>query len=331
MSKNFEISKQVEVFVSLFKKLHNYYVDDINTSSLMKTGINAMLDELDPYTKYIPESKIENYRMQTTGQYGGIGAVISQKGNYVQIIEPYKGFPADKADLRAGDIIQEVNGKSVKGKNTNQVSELLKGQPGTDVKVTIERPAVEDQEITKSLKRQKVEMPNITYSGVVEGENVGYIKYKSFRKNSSEELRSALQSVKEKANDTLSGLILDLRGNPGGILNEAVKSVSWFIEQNELVVKTKGKIDRWNKEYRTTTGPVDTDIPMTVLVDGNSASASEIVSGALQDYDRAVILGQQTYGKGLVQQAKPQRPVYSGSGLLKWRSSAKGRFDYDDL
>ncbi len=304
MSKNFEISKQVEVFVSLFKKLHNYYVDDINTSSLMKTGVDAMLDELDPYTKYIPESKIENYRMQTTGQYGGIGAVISQKGNYVQIIEPYKGFPADKADLRAGDIIQEVNGKSVKGKNTNQVSELLKGQPGTDVKVTIERPAVEDREITKSLKRQKVEMPNITYSGVVEGENVGYIKYKSFRKNSSEELRSALQSVKEKANDTLSGLILDLRGNPGGILNEAVKSVSWFIEQNELVVKTKGKIDRWNKEYRTTTGPVDTDIPMTVLVDGNSASASEIVSGALQDYDRAVILGQQTYGKGLVQQAK---------------------------
>ncbi len=304
MSKNFEISKQVEIFVTLFKKLHNYYVDDINTSNLMKTGIDAMLDELDPYTKYIPESKIENYRMQTTGQYGGIGAVISQKGNYVQIVEPYQGFPADEADLRAGDIIREVDGKSVKGKNTNQVSELLKGQPGTNVKVTIKRPAAGDQKMAKSLKRQKVEMPNITYSGVVEDENVGYIKYKSFRKNSSEELRSALKSVKEKANDTLSGLILDLRGNPGGILKEAVKSVSWFIDQNELVVKTKGQIDRWNKEYRTTTGPVDTDIPMTVLVDTNSASASEIVAGALQDYDRAVVVGQQTYGKGLVQQAK---------------------------
>lgn len=304
VSKNFEISKQVEIFVSIFKKLHNYYVDDVNTSNLMKNGIDAMLNELDPYTKYIPESQIQNYRMQTTGEYGGIGAVISQKGNYVQIIEPYKGFPAAKSDLRAGDLIKKVNGKSVKGKNTNQVSQLLKGQPGTDVSVVIERPAVTDSILKKSLTRQKVEMPNITYAGIIEGENVGYIKYKSFRKNSSEELKKALKKVKSNANGKLSGLILDLRGNPGGILREAVKTVSWFIERNKLVVKTKGKIDRWNKKYRTTTGPVDKEVPMTVLVDGNSASASEIVAGALQDYDRAVIVGQQTFGKGLVQQAK---------------------------
>ena len=304
MGNNFQISKQVEVFVTVFKKLHNYYVDDVNTRNLMKKGIDAMLNELDPYTKYIPESKIENYRMQTTGQYGGIGAVISQKGKFVQIVEPYKGFAADKADLRSGDLIKKVNGKSVKGKNTNQVSQLLKGQPGTDVSVVIERPAVQDSILTKKLTRQKVEMPNITYADVIQEENVGYIKYKSFRKNSSEELKKAIQKVKEKAGNDLSGLILDLRGNPGGILREAVKSVSWFIEQGKLVVKTKGKIDQWNKSYRTTTGPVDKEIPLTVLVNGNSASASEIVSGALQDYDRAVVLGQQTFGKGLVQQAK---------------------------
>lgn len=304
VSKNFEISKQVEIFVTVFKKLHNYYVDDVNTNKLMKNGVDAMLNELDPYTKYIPESQIENYRMQTTGEYGGIGAVISQKGEYVQIMEPYKGFPAAKSDLRSGDLIKKVDGKSVKGKNTNQVSELLKGQPGTDVSVVIERPGVEDKILQKSLTRKKVEMPNITYADIIEGENVGYIKYRSFRKNSSEELKKAFEKVKSKSDDELSGLILDLRGNPGGILREAVKSVSWFIERDKLVVKTKGKIDRWNKEYRTTTGPVDKEIPMTVLVDGNSASASEIVSGALQDYDRAVVVGQQTFGKGLVQQAK---------------------------
>lgn len=304
MSKNFEISKQIEVFVTLFKKLHNNYVDDVNTSRLMKKGIDAMLNELDPYTKYIPESKIEDYKMQTTGQYGGIGAVISKKGQYVQIIEPYEGFPADKADLRAGDVIKKVDGESVKGKGTNQVSQLLKGQPNTDVQITIERSAVDSQQIKKSLTRKKVEMPNVTYADIIEGENIGYVRYKRFRKNSSEELKDALTSVKSKADGNLSGVIVDLRGNPGGILNEAVKSVSWFIERNNLVVKTKGKIDQWNKEYRTSTGPVDTDIPMTVLVDGNSASASEIVSGSLQDYDRAVVIGQQTYGKGLVQQAK---------------------------
>lgn len=304
VGKNFEISKQVEVFVTLFKKLHNYYVDDVNTSHLMKTGVDAMLNELDPYTKYIPESKIENYRMQTTGQYGGIGAVISQKGDYVQIVEPYKSFPADKADLRAGDLIKEVNGKSVKGKNTNQVSQLLKGQPGSEVTVVIERPIKEGRILEKKLTRKKVDMPNITYADIIEGENVGFIKYKSFRKNSSEELKSAVEKVKAKADGNLSGLILDLRGNPGGILREAVKSVSWFVERGNLVVKTKGKIEQWNKRYKTTTGPVDTEIPLTVLVNGRSASASEIVSGALQDYDRAVVLGQQTFGKGLVQQAK---------------------------
>ncbi len=298
----FELSKNVEIFVSMLKKLNTYYVDDINTNELMKTGIKAMLKDLDPYTNYIPESKIEDYRMQTTGQYGGIGAVISKRHNYTQIVEPYEGFPAYKADLRAGDIIKKVDGKSIKGKNTNEVSQILKGQPGTEVKVTIDRPG-EDEKMTKKLTRQKVKMPNVTYSGVLEDKDIGYIRYKSFRQNSSEEVKKALEDIQEKSED-LSGLILDLRGNPGGILKEAVKTVGLFIEKGKLVVKTKGKIDQWNKEYNTRNSPVAKKLPVTVLVNGSSASASEIVSGAMQDYDRGVVIGQQTYGKGLVQQAK---------------------------
>ncbi len=298
----FAISKNVEIYVSLLKKLHTYYVDQINTGDLVKTGINAMLKDLDPYTKFISESQIEDYRMQTTGEYGGIGAVIGKQGKFIQIREPYEGFPAYNADLRAGDLIKKVDGKSIEGKSTEDVSQILKGEPGTEVNVTIERPGV-DKNFTKTLTRQKVKMPNVTYSGMVEGENIGYIKYQSFRQNSSEEVKQALQKLKKKS-DTLSGLILDLRNNPGGILNEAVKTVSWFIERGKIVVKTKGKIDRWNKEYRTSTGPVAKELPITVLVNGKSASASEIVSGSVQDYDRGVVIGRQTYGKGLVQQAK---------------------------
>lgn len=301
-SNNFEVSKNVEIYVSLLKKLHNFYVDEINTSELVKTGINAMLKDLDPYTSFISESEIEDYRMQTTGEYGGIGAIIGKQGEFIQIREPYEGFPAFKADVRAGDLLKKVDDESIKGKSTNQVSQILKGQPGTDVNITIERPGV-DKTLTKTLTRQKVKMPNVTYSGIIKGENMGYIKYKSFRQNSSQEVKKALQKLKEKR-DTLSGLVLDLRNNPGGILKEAVKTVGLFVEKGELVVKTKGKIDQWNKEYNTTSAPVDKKLPLTVLVNGNSASASEIVSGSVQDYDRGVVVGQQTYGKGLVQQAK---------------------------
>lgn len=298
----FAISKNVEIFVSMLKKLDTYYVDDINTSELVKTGIKAMLKDLDPYTNYISESEIEDYRMQTTGQYGGIGAIISKRREYTQIVEPYEGFPAFKADLRAGDILKKVDGKSIKGKNTNEVSQILKGQPGTDVKVTIERPG-KNKKMTKKLTRQKVKMPNVTYSGLIKGENIGYIRYKSFRQNSSQEVKKALKDIQEKS-DNLSGLILDLRGNPGGILKEAVRTVGLFIDKGKLVVKTKGKIEQWNKEYKTQSSPIARDLPVTILVNGSSASASEIVAGAMQDYDRGVVIGKQTYGKGLVQQAK---------------------------
>lgn len=301
-SEKFEISKQVEIFVSIFKKLHTYYVDEINTTDLMQTGIKAMLEELDPYTNYISESDIEDYRMQTTGQYGGIGAVISKKESFIQIIEPHKGFPAYKADIRAGDIIKKVGDKSVEGKSTNEVSQLLKGQPGTDVTVTIERPG-KDSLMVKNLTREEVQMPNVTYSGTLNGENIGYIKFENFRQNASQEVKKAFQNLKDE-NDNLEGLILDLRGNPGGILQEAVKTVGLFVEKGKLVVSTKGKIDDWNKKYKTKNAPVDKNMPVTVLVNGSSASASEIVSGALQDYDRGVVVGQQSYGKGLVQQAK---------------------------
>ncbi len=300
-SKQFEISKQIDIFISMFEELHTYYVDEINTSQLFETGIEAMLESLDPYTKYISASEVEDYKVMTTGEYGGIGAVISKEGAHILIVEPHEGYPAHQADLRAGDILLKVDDKSIKGKGTNEVSELLKGEPDTKVDVTIERPGFNDT-LHKTLTRKNIEMPNVPYAGMIEDENVGYIRFNNFRKNASEEVKEEILNLKKR--DSLRGLILDLRGNPGGILNEAVKTVSWFVNKGQLVVKTKGKVDEWNKTYKTYTAPVDKNIPLTVLVDGESASASEIVSGTMQDLDRGVVVGKQTYGKGLVQQAK---------------------------
>lgn len=298
----FEISKQVEVFTSLFKKLHTYYVDEINTAKLMRKSIDAMLKSLDPYTVFISESEIEDYRVMTTGEYGGIGAVISKKGPHIQIVEPYEDYPAYEADLRAGDILLEVDGKSVEGKSTQEVSQLLKGQPGTNVNVLIRRPGV-DEKMEKSLIRKEVHMPNVPYYGTLEEEkDIGYIRFSSFRQNSSEEVKEALKKLIDEKG--IKGVVLDLRGNPGGILNEAVKTVALFVKRGELVVRTKGKVEDWNKEYHTYTSSVDKKIPLVVLVNGHSASASEIVSGAVQDLDRGVVVGRQTFGKGLVQQAK---------------------------
>jgi len=298
---DFEISKNLDVFITLFKELNQNYVDDIRPGQLINTGIEALLNELDPYTNFISESEIEDYEMMTTGQYGGIGAVIQKRGDYVVVAEPYQGAPAYKAGIKAGDVILEINGKTAKGKTVEEVSSALKGQPGTAANVIIKRDGVE-KPIEKNIIRETVKIPNIPYSGVIKGD-IGYIRLNSFTHNAGDEVKNAFLGMRDSAN--IKGLILDLRGNGGGLLNEAVNIVNLFVKKGELIVSTKGKIKERNQLHRTTFAPVDTQIPLVILVDGTSASASEIVAGALQDLDRAVVVGQMTYGKGLVQNIFP--------------------------
>lgn len=296
----FEISKNLDIFATLFKELNIYYVDETNPGDLMKTGIDAMLEKLDPYTNFIPESDIEDYRFMTTGQYGGIGALIRKKDNYVIIAEPYENFPAQKAGLMAGDIILEINGKSAKDKSTTEMSKILKGQPGTEVKLLIQREG-EAGPMEKSLIREEVKISDVPYYGMID-ENIGYIKLTSFTETASKEVKEAFESLKEKNN--MKSLVLDLRGNGGGLLREAVNIVNLFVDKGQEVVSTKGKITEWDRSHKALNNPIDTKIPLTVLIDRNSASASEIVAGALQDLDRAVIIGNKSYGKGLVQQTR---------------------------
>lgn len=300
-SQEFEISKNLDIFVTLYKELNTNYVDDINASKLMQTGIDAMLDELDPYTVYIPESEIEDYRFMTTGEYGGIGSLIHQQDGKIVISEPYENSPAQKAGLRAGDRILKVNDKSTEGKSVDDVSSILKGQPGTLLKLEIDRPGI-SKPITINITREKIVLDAVPYYGMLNDET-GYIKLTSFTQTSSSEVKKALLSLKQ--NPGLKGLVLDLRDNGGGLLTEAVNIVNFFVNKGELVVSTKGKQMDKNKTYRTTADPIDPNIPLVVIVNGASASASEIVSGALQDLDRAVIIGRNTYGKGLVQNIFP--------------------------
>lgn len=304
----FEISKNLEIFTELYKELNIYYVDDTQPGKLMKTGIDAMLHSLDPYTQYIPESDMEDYRFMTTGQYGGIGALIKRKGEAVVISEPYENYPAMKAGIWAGDEIIEVDGKRIVGMNTEEVSKLLKGQAGSSVKVIARRGTAEP--VTYTLTREEIKIPDVPYKGIVdEANHVGYIKLNSFTQTAGQEVRIALKELKEKG---ATSMILDLRGNGGGLLREAVNIVNLFVPKNELVVETKGRIAEWDKTYKTLGEALDAEIPLVVLVDGGSASASEIVCGALQDLDRAVIVGERTFGKGLVQQT---RDLYYNSKL----------------
>lgn len=296
----FEISKNLEIFASIVKEVNTYYVDEVEASTLLRTGIDAMLKSLDPYTEYYSESEIEDYRFMTTGQYGGIGASISKRGDYVMILEPYEGWAAQKADLRAGDIIMEIDGKNMKGKSTDEVSKLLKGQADTDIKMLIKRG--EGEPFVKVFKRDDIKVKNVPYYGMI-NENIGYIKFSGFRQQAADEVRDAL--VELKKNPKMTGVVLDLRGNPGGLLDEAIKAVNIFVEKGQLVVSTKGKMTEWNKEYITEAEPTDLKIPLVVLTDGGSASAAEIVSGSLQDLDRAIVVGENTFGKGLVQTTRP--------------------------
>lgn len=300
-SSNFEISKNLDIFTTVCKELNNNYVDELNYGDLIKTSIDAMLNKLDPYTVYISEAQIEDFAFMTTGQYGGIGALIHKQGDYVVVSEPYEGSPAIKAGLIQGDRILKVNEKDAKGKSVSDVSAILKGQPGTTIKITIGREG-EELPIEITVMRENVSILNVAYAEMLD-ENTGYIKLTGFTQNSGKEVRDAFMKLKESG--TLKGLIVDLRDNGGGLMNEAVSITNLFVKKGELVVSTKGKTPDRNKSYKTFVQPVDLDIPMVVLVNGFSASASEIVAGALQDLDRAVILGERTFGKGLVQNIIP--------------------------
>lgn len=296
----FEISKQLDIFTTLFQELNTYYVDEIEPGELVKTGIDAMLESLDPYTNYIPESQIEDFRFQTTGEYGGIGALIRKQGEDIVISEPYLGFPADEAGLKAGDILLEVDGQSLKGFNTSETSEVLKGEAGSEVKVKIKREWT-GETFTKTLKRGKIQVDCVPYYGMID-DGIGYIKLTSFTDKASRDVKAAYKDLKEQGD--LKGLVLDLRGNPGGLLREAVNIVNFFVPKGTEIVSTRGKVKEWDKTYRGINEPLDVEIPLAVLVNNGSASASEIVSGTLQDLDRAVIIGDQTFGKGLVQQPR---------------------------
>lgn len=294
--RGFEISKNLEIFSSVYKNLHLNYVDDIESGKLIKTAIDAMLASLDPYTNYIPESNIEDVKLQILGQYGGIGAIVSQRGEYVCIAEPYENLPAAKAGLLAGDKIIEINGEPAKGKTVSDVSGFLRGQAGTPVKLKLER---QGKIFEKNITREEIKLKSVPYYGITNND-FGYIKLNEFTQKSAEEVINAFKSLKSQKPD-LKGVVLDLRENGGGLLNEAVDIVNMFVNRGELVVQTKGKIAEKNTTHYTTKIALDTEIPVAVLIDGYSASASEIVAGSLQDFDRAVIIGSRSYGKGLVQ------------------------------
>ncbi len=296
----FELSKNLDIFSTLLKELNTYYVDDTKPGELMKTGIDAMLNSLDPYTNYIPESAIEDYRFMTTGQYGGIGALIHKDSNQIIVSEPYEGFPAFKAGLKAGDILLQVDENKVEGKNSGQISKLLRGQSGSSLNVTIQRPNVSEP-MVKKIVRETIKISDVPYYKMLDNE-VGYIKLSSFTQTASNEFIAAFSELKEKG---MKELVFDLRGNGGGLLIEAVDIVNIFIPKGKKVVETRGKLKKWDAIYTTRKEPLDITIPVAILVDGGSASASEIVAGTLQDYDRVVIVGRQTFGKGLVQQTRP--------------------------
>jgi carboxyl-terminal processing protease len=297
----FEISKNLDIFATLFREVNLYYVDEVPPGKLMKSGIDAMLESLDPYTNYIPEEDIEDARFMTTGQYGGIGALIRTKDDFIVIAEPYENSPAAKAGLMAGDIIIEIEGKSTEGKTTSDVVKVLKGTPNTPVKIKIRRPGA-DEPIEKELVREEIKVENVPYYGMVDDE-IGYIKLTGFTRDAGREVKDALVALKEKGN--LKGVILDLRGNPGGLLREAINIVNVFVDKGLDIVSTKGKVKEWDKTYATLNAPVDLTIPLAVLINRSSASASEIVSGSIQDLDRGVVIGQRSFGKGLVQTTRP--------------------------
>ncbi|TAF35450.1 MAG: PDZ domain-containing protein [Cytophagales bacterium] len=294
--KYFEIAKNLDIFATLFKEINTYYVDDVNPNKFMETGINGMLSALDPYTNYIPEDQIEEYQRATTGQYGGIGASVGKRNGVTTVLMPYESFPAFKAGLRIGDQILKIDDKDPNTADTEEVSKMLRGQAGTDVTLLIKRMG-EPKPFELVIKRDKIQISNVTFYGMIT-EDIGTIHLTDFTRDASREVRDALIALKEKG---AKKIILDLRGNPGGLLTEAVNIANIFVPKGLEVVSTKGKVKEWNKTYNALNPTTDASIPLAVIVNRSSASASEIVAGVIQDYDRGVVIGENSYGKGLVQ------------------------------
>ncbi len=300
----FEISKNLDIFGKLYREVHTYYVEDVDPTKFMRTGIDAMLKSLDPYTNFISAGEIEDYRFMSTGQYGGIGAVVGKRDGKVMITEPYKDRPADKAGLRAGDVIVQIDNEKITDDNFKSldVRDLLRGQPNTKVRLIVEREGT-DKPMEVDVVREDIKIDNVPYYGMVD-KKIGYISLTGFTSGASGEVKAAYQALK-KDNPGLQGVILDLRGNPGGLLYEAIDISNIFVGQGEKIVETRGKIEGSLKTYDARQKPIDTNIPLAVLINRRSASASEIVSGVMQDLDRGVIVGQKSFGKGLVQTTRP--------------------------
>ncbi|NLO03395.1 MAG: S41 family peptidase [Bacteroidales bacterium] len=294
--KNFELAKNLEIYYSLFRELNMFYVDEVNPEKLVKTSIDEMLKSLDPYTNFISEDQMEDFRFMTTGEYAGIGALIGNQNGKIVISEPYEGFPAQKFGLKAGDIILEVEGKSTENMSTEDVSNLLKGPAKRPVKIKLQRPG-EKKPYEVDVIREKISIESVPYYGMIEN-NVAYIRLSNFTANCSEEVKKAYQELKK---NNPGALVLDMRSNPGGLLQEAVKIVNMFVPRGSEIVSTRGKVKQWDKAYKATNTPLDTTIRIAVLTNSSSASASEIVAGAIQDLDRGLVIGSRTFGKGLVQ------------------------------
>lgn len=297
--KLFEITKNIEIFVNVYKALNSEFVDELDPGELMSTGINAMVESLDPYTNYISESKIESYRLSNLGKYQGMGVIMEKVDDYVTILEIYEDGPAMKAGLKAGDKVVAINGQNTKGKSNDEVNAIAMGAPGTTMKLTVER--VNGKKETIDLQRGETSIPNVPYSGRV-ADNIGYINLTTFTQGASGNITRALKDLKTEGN--LDGVVLDLRSNGGGLLVEAIDICNIFVPKDVEVVSTKGKLREKDQTLKTRKPTVDPDIPLVVMIDGRSASASEIVSGVMQDLDRGVLVGQRSFGKGLVQNTK---------------------------
>jgi carboxyl-terminal processing protease len=297
-SRDFRIAKNLDIFFTLFREVNTFYVDDIDPDKVIKAGIDNMLKTLDPYTVFYPESDVDEFTFMTTGKYGGIGSLVRNSGDYVVIGEVYKGFPADLAGIKVGDLLKKVDGASLKGLSTDKVSEKLKGSPGTEITLTIERNG---KETDYSLKREKIAVPPVPYYGMIDAKT-GYIRFTNFTQNCIEDVKKALTELKD---NHAQQIILDLRGNPGGLLTEAVEIVNLFVSEGNEVVSTKGKVKQFDEDFKTKKEALDEKIALAVIINRGSASASEIVAGAMQDLDRGIIVGQRSYGKGLVQITRP--------------------------
>lgn len=298
---DFGMGRNMEIMLNLMRALQTDYVDEVNPDEVMRNGAAGICSALDPYTTYLPEEQMSDFTTMTTGKYGGIGAMIRQDSNLVRIAEPYKGSPADRAGLQIGDLIVAIDGKDMTGKSTSDVSALLRGEPNTTVRVTIER-LLDGERVEKKIRRERISIPSVSYAGYVD-EGTGYIRHADFTDGCYDEMRAAVERLQREG--VLERLILDYRGNGGGVMQSAVKVLSLFLPKGTTVLSLKGRAEGESRTFRTEYEPLLPDVPIAVLINNNSASAAEIVAGALQDLDRAVLLGQRSFGKGLVQGTVP--------------------------